>query len=164
MPVANTNTLRPDNAAFCFIDHQPYVAFPVQSIDKTQLVANVACLAGIAKALDVPTVLTTIGAHNSALADPLFKSLAAVFPEVAPIDRTTTNAWSDGAFRAAVHATGRKRLIMSGLWTEVCLAQTVIGALADGFEVFFVSDCSGGLSLEAHLDAKTRMVQAGAVP
>jgi nicotinamidase-related amidase len=164
MSVPNTNTLRPDNAAFCFIDHQPLVQFPVQSIDNQLLISNVTCLAGIAKALDIPTVLTTIGARNSILADPLFSSLTDVFPDTEPIDRTTTNAWSDDAFRAAVHATGRRKLVMSGLWTEVCVAQTALAAMADGFEVFFVSDCSGGLSTEAHEDAKRRMTQAGAIP
>src|SRR5207253_235402 len=77
-------------------------------------------------------------------------------------DRTSTNAWAD--IREAVEATGRKTLLMAGLWTEVCLAQTAISALADGYRVFFVSDCSGGLTVESHEDAKRRLVQAGATP
>jgi nicotinamidase-related amidase len=81
---------------------------------------------------------------------------------VTPIDRVSTNAWED--IREAVAATGRKTLLIAGLWSEVCLAQTAISAIAEGYRVFFVSDCSGGMSVEAHEDAKTRLVQAGATP
>ena len=90
--------------------------------------------------------------------------LSDIFPDVRPIDRTSTHAWSHPKVRAAVEATGRKKLIMAGLVTEVCLAQSVLAALKDGFDVYFVSDCSGGITLEAHEDAKARMVQAGARP
>jgi hypothetical protein len=114
--------------------------------------------------LKVPTVLTTVGAKGSILVDPLFKELSDIFPEVTPIDRTSTHAWSHPEVRAAIDATRRKTLIMAGLVTEVCLAQSVLAALKDGFEVFFVSDCSGGITTEAHDDAKARMVQAGAKP
>jgi len=164
MPVPNENALRPDNAAFLFIDHQPLVQFPEQSIDNQLLISNVTCLAGIAKALAMPTVFTTIGARNSVLADPLFTSLTVLFPEADPVDRTTTNAWSDPDLRAQVQATGRRTLIMSGLWTEVCLAQTALSAMRDGYDVYFVSDCSGGLSVEAHERACQRLIQAGAKP
>src|SRR2546429_1795942 len=90
------------------------------------------------------------------------RAVADVFPDKIPIDRTSTNAWAD--IREAVEATGRKTLLMAGLWTEVCLAQTAIAALADGYRVFFVSDCSGGLTVESHEDVKRRLVQAGATP
>lgn len=161
---SNPNELTIENSALVLIDHQPWVAFPVQSIDHTVLINNVTGLALAAKTLGVPTVLTSVGAKGSVLADPLFTQITDVFPEITPVDRTTTNAWSDPNLRAAVDATGSKTLIMAGLWTEVCLAQTVLGALKDGFEVFFVSDASGGVSKEAHEDAKTRMIQAGARP
>ena len=164
MSVPNQNTLRIENAAFIFIDHQPLVQFPVQSIDNQLLVSNVTCMASVAKALKMPVVLTTVGAKNSVLADPLFVSLSQLFPDTEPVDRTTTNAWSDPKFKEAVVNTKRKKLIMSGLWTEVCLAQTALGAIKDGFEVFFVSDCSGGLSIEAHERGCQRLIQAGAVP
>lgn len=98
------------------------------------------------------------------LVDPLFQQLAAVYPDVEPIDRHNTNAMADPAFVDALEALGRRKLVVSGLWTEVCLAQTVISMLSDGYEVFFVADCSGGMSIEAHEEAKRRMVQAGAVP
>ena len=124
-------------------------------------------LAGLAKSaklLGVPTVLTTVGARGSVLVDPIFKEIRSVFPNVSPIDRTSTHAWSHPEVRAAIEATGRKKLIMAGILTEVCLAQSVLAALKEGFEVFFVSDCSAGGSVEAHEDAKVRMTIAGAKP
>jgi nicotinamidase-related amidase len=160
----NINQLTTDNTAFVFIDHQPWVAFPVQSIDPATLVNNVTGLAKVAVALEIPTVLTTINATSGVLKDPLFQQLVSVFPDLKPIDRHNTNAWSNADFVKAVQATGRKNLVMSGLWTEVCLAQTVLSALKDDFSVIFVSDCSGGISNEAHADAKSRMIQAGAIP
>ncbi len=160
----NPNELTIQNSAVVLIDHQPWVAFAVESIDKNVLINNVTGLALAAKTLGVPTVLTTVGAKGSVLADPLFSQISDLFPQVTPVDRTSTNAWSDPSLRAAVNATGRKKLIIAGLWTEVCLAQTVLSALKDGFEVYFVSDASGGVSKEAHEDAKARMIQAGARP
>jgi nicotinamidase-related amidase len=90
------------------------------------------------------------------------RALADVFPDVTPIDRVSTNAWED--IREAVEATGRRTLLIAELWTEVCLTQTAISAMAEGYLVFFISDCAGGVSQEAHDDAKTRLVQAGATP
>jgi Isochorismatase family len=119
-------------------------------------------LAASAEALGVPIILTTVGADGGGLSDPPIKGLAEVVPDVTPIDRVSTNAWED--IRGAVEATGRRTLLIAGLWTEVCLAQTAVSALADGYRVFFVSDCSGGMSVEAHEDAKTRLVQSGATP
>jgi nicotinamidase-related amidase len=158
----NPNEITIDNSVLVFIDHQPWVAFSVKSIDAGLLVNNLAGLAASAKALDVPTILTTVGAQGGILNDPPIKGLADAIPDVTPIDRVSTNAWED--IREAVAATGRKTLLMAGLWTEVCLAQTAISAMAEGYRVFFVSDCSGGMSVEAHEDAKTRLVQAGATP
>lgn len=158
------NRLRLDACVFAFIDHQPFVTFPVASIPHAELVNNVTGLAKVAKALDVPVVLSTIMARGGPLSDPLFSQLSALFPGATPIDRRNTNAWSDPAFVAAVEATGRRQLVLCGLWTEVCLAQTVVSALAADYEVYFVADCSGGVSAEAHAEGKQRMVQAGAIP
>jgi nicotinamidase-related amidase len=160
----NPNELTIDNSVLLLIDHQPWVAFGVESIDRSVLINNVAALAHAARALGVPTVLTTIAAKGSALVDPIFSEISEVFPDVTPIDRTTTAAWSDPNVRSAVEDTGRSKLIMAGLWTEVCLAQTVLQAVREGHDVYFVSDCSGGASSEAHADAKARMIQAGAKP
>ena len=158
------NQLTIENSVFAFIDHQPFVAFPVRSISPEELTNNVTGLAKVLRALEVPVVLTTINAKGGPLADPLFTQLQQVFPETEPIDRHNTNAWSDPAFVAAVEQTGRKKLVLCGLWTEVCLAQTAISAIEAGYEVYFVSDASGGVSVEAHEDGKRRMIQAGARP
>ena len=158
----NPNEITIDNSVLVLVDHQPWVAFSVRSIDASLLVNNLAGIASTAKALDVPTVLTTVGAEGSVLKDPLLNGLAEVRPDVTPIDRVSTNAWED--IRGAVAATGRRTLLIAGLWTEVCLAQTAVSAMAEGYRVFFISDCSGGLSEEAHEDAKARLVQAGATP
>lgn len=160
----NPNELTIENSVLVLIDHQPWVAFAVHSIDPGLMVNNVAALARAARDVGVPTVLTTVGAQGSVLADPIFKEISEIFPDVTPIDRTSTHAWSHPDVRAAVDATGRKKLIMAGLVTEVCLAQSVLAALKDGFDVYFVSDCSGGITPEAHDDGKARMVQAGARP
>lgn len=158
------NRLRPDNCTVAFIDHQPFVAIPVTSISPADLVNNVTGLAKVARALGLPTVLTTILARGGPLHDPLFTQLTAVFPDLSPIDRTNTNAWSDQVFVDGITAAGREKLIMCGLWTEVCLAQTVVSAIEAGYEVYFVADCSGGVTPEAHEEGKRRMIQAGAVP
>ena len=160
----NPNELTIENSALVLIDHQPAIAMISPSLRTEVLVNNVAGLARAAKLLGVPTVLTTVGAKGSILADPMFKELAEIFPDVTPIDRTSTHAWSHPDVRAAVEATGRKKLIMAGVATEVCLTQSVLSALKDGFEVYFVSDCSAGVSQEAHDDAKVRMSAAGARP
>jgi nicotinamidase-related amidase len=154
------NLMTPDNSVLILIDHQPWVAFSVESINRSLLVNNVTGLATAAKALGVPTILTTVGANRDIVKDPMFHHIRDVFPEQTPIDRLSTNAWAD--IQPAVEATGRRVLLMAGIWTEVCLAETVLTALSDGYTVFFVSDCSGGVSKEAHEDAKQRMVQAGA--
>lgn len=158
------NALTPANSTLCLIDHQPWVAFPINSIAPEVLTNNVLALAKTAKALEVPTILTTINGKGGPLNDPLFAGLSELHPGVDPIDRRNTNAWSDPAFVQAVEATGRKKLVMAGLWTEVCLAQTAISAMKAGYEVYFVADASGGLSPEAHERACQRMIQAGAIP
>jgi nicotinamidase-related amidase len=158
----NPNEITIDNSVLILIDHQPWVAFSVKSIDASLLVNNLAGIAASAEALHVPVILTTVGASGGPLEDPPIKGLADVIPDVSPIDRVSTNAWED--IREAVEATGRRTLLIAGLWTEVCLAQTAISAMAEGYRVFFISDCSGGMSVEAHEDAKARLVQAGATP
>ena len=160
----NPNELTIDNSILLLIDHQAAIAMLTPSLRAEVLVNNVAGLAQAAKILGVPTVLTTVGARGSVLADPIFKEIAAVFPGVMPIDRTSTHAWSHPEVRAAVDRSGRKTLIMAGIATEVCLAQSVLSALKEGFEVYFVSDCSAGVTEEAHQDAKLRMIAAGAKP
>lgn len=159
---ASTKLLTPQNSAVIFIDHQPQMAFAVDSMDRKVLINNVTGLAKTAKAFNVPTVLTSISAKS--FAGPLFPSLTNVFPKQNVIDRTNMNAWEDKNFVDAVKKTGRKKLVMTGLWTEVCLTLPVLSALDDGYEVYIVVDTSGGASKEAHDAAVQRMVQAGAIP
>lgn len=161
--MSDVTQLTIENSALVLIDHQPWLTFMLDT-DRAHLINNLTAAALAAKALGVPTVLTTVAARGGILADPILTEISDVFPDITPIDRTTTAAWSDPAFRSAVEATGRKKLIMAGLSTEVCLAQVVLAALKDGYEVYFLSDCSAGITQEAHIDAKTRMVQAGAKP
>jgi nicotinamidase-related amidase len=158
------NEIRIEDSIVMFIDHQPFVTFPVASIGHAEIINNVTALAKVANALNLPVVLTTIMAESGPQKDPIFSQLSAVFPEFKPIDRTNTNAWSDSRLVKVVKELQRRTLIMCGLWTEVCLTQSVLSATQEGFRVYFVSDCSGGLSLEAHEDAKRRMIQSGATP
>jgi nicotinamidase-related amidase len=154
--------LSPQNSALIMIDHQSQMAFAVQSIDRTLLTNNAVALAKTAKAFNVPTVLTTVA--EKSFSGPLFGGIKAALPDVRVIDRTTMNSWEDKNFRDAVKKTGKKKLVMSALWTEVCLVMPVLAALEEGYEVYIVTDASGGVTKEAHDMAVTRMVQAGAVP
>ena len=160
----NPNELTIENSVLMLIDHQPAVAINVRSIELGLLVNNVAALAQVAKAFGIPTVLTTVGAEGSVLVDPIFKEITEAFPDNKVIDRPSSHAWSHPDVRAAIEATGRKKLVMAGLVTEVCLVQSALAARKDGYEVYFVSDCSGGVTKEAHDDAKVRMTMAGAIP
>lgn len=160
----NINELTRDNSVVCLIDHQPWIAFPVRSISPEELTNNVTGLAKAAAVLEVPVILSTINAESGPLKDPLFASISAVFPNQKPIDRHVTNAWADPAFVAAVKASGRRKLVMAGLWTEICVAHTALSAMKDGYEVYFVADACGGVSPEAHERACARMIQAGARP
>ncbi len=161
-PGAAKRLLTPDNSAVIMIDHQSQMAFAVQSIDRTLLTNNSVGLAKTAKVFNVPMVLTTVA--EKSFSGPLFGGIKAVYPNAPVIDRTTMNSWEDRAFRDAVKKTGRKKLVMAALWTEVCLVMPVLAALEEGYEVYIVTDASGGVTAEAHNAAVQRMVQAGAQP
>jgi len=154
--------LTPDNCTVILIDHQPQMAFAVQSIDRQTLVNNVTGLAKAAKVFHVPVVLTSVAAKT--FSGDIFPEIQAVFPDLQPIDRTSMNSWDDEKFRAAVERIGRKKLVIAALWTEVCLVMPVINALQAGYEIYAVADASGGTSVEAHNMAIQRCIQAGAVP
>lgn len=154
--------LTPTNHALILIDHQPQMAFATRSIDIAELRNNVTGLAKSAKAFKVPTLLTTVAAKS--FSGPLFPELQAVFPEQKPIDRSTMNTWEDDRVTDAVKKMGRKKLVMAALWTEVCGVAPVLSAISEGYEVYFVTDASGGVSNDAHNQAVQRMVQAGARP
>jgi nicotinamidase-related amidase len=153
-----------DDCALVLIDYQPELFDSIRSETRVDLVElHVRLLARAAKAFDVPIVLTTIGVEAD-INSPTERALAAELPDIEPIDRSSMNAFDDQAFREAVAATGRKRLIMGGLVTEVCLAFAAVEALKAGYEVQFVTDAVGGRSQIAHRTAIERLTAAGAVP
>jgi nicotinamidase-related amidase len=149
--------------ALVLVDYQDDWLSEIHEQDPNVIAYNVVTLADFAKRMKMPIVLSTV-AVKMGYNGPTFKALAETLPDVEPIDRTTMNAWEDPAFQAAAKATGRRKLIMGGLLTSVCLVYPAVSALKDGFEVMFVSDAHGDVSLEAHDRACERMIQAGAVP
>jgi len=153
--------LTPENCVVLLIDHQPSQLANVNSHDPTMVINNVTALAKVAKAFDVPTILTTIGAARGG---DIFKQVQAVFPEQKPIDRSSINSWEDHRVVEAVKKTGRKKLVIAALWSEMCLAQPAIHAMGEGYEVYAITDASGGVSAEAHDMAIRRLVAAGAQP
>jgi nicotinamidase-related amidase len=153
--------LKPTNCALLLIDHQPFQVSAVKNIDPTLMINNVVALAKAAKAFGIPTLLTSVVQDRGGR---IIKPLQDVFPDQTPIDRTTINTWEDDRCVAWVKKTGRKKIVMAALWTEICLAFPVIHALGEGYDVFAVTDASGGVSVEAHEMGIQRMVQAGAVP
>jgi nicotinamidase-related amidase len=153
--------LRPETSVLVLIDHQPYQFANLHSHEPTMIVNNVIALAKLAKVFKVPTILSTVIEERGGY---LIKGLQDVFPDQKPINRTFINAWEDPKVTDAVKKTGRKQLVLAALYTEICLAMPAIQALADGYDVFIVTDASGGVSAEAHDMAVRRMVAAGAVP
>ena len=154
--------LTPHNAALVVIDYQPSQIQSVRSIDHDLLVDNIVSVARLAETFRLPVVLSTVNvAHGQG---PTVPELKAVLSQHKEIDRTTINSWEDVEFRRAVEATGRRKLIMTALWTEVCLAFPTLDALRAGFDVYPVVDAVGGTSPEAHRAGLERTVQAGAKP
>lgn len=153
--------LRPQDSILVLIDHQPFQFANLHSHEPTMIANNVVGLAKAAKIYDVPTVLTTVVEERGGY---LIKGLQEVYPDQKPINRTFINTWQDQRVVDVVKKSGRKQLILAALWTEICLAMPAIHALADGYDVFVVTDASGGVSPEAHDMAVRRMTAAGAVP
>lgn len=155
--------LTPQNAALVIIDFQPVQVSSIQSRSKRELVANITALARIGKLYALPVVLSTVNVKTGRN-QPTIHQIVNVLAGVEPIDRTSINAWEDEDFVRAVKATGRKKLVMAALWTEVCLVHPALDAIKEGFEVYPVVDCVGGTSSEAHDLAVQRLVQAGGKP
>ena len=148
--------LTPENCVLLLIDHQPFQLANVNSHDPTMVINNVTGLAKTARAYGIPTILTTV---NEERGGAIFKQIQAVFPEQKTINRTFINSWEDRRVVEAVRKTGRKKVVMAALWTEMCLAMPAIHALGDGYDVYVVTDASGGVSPEAH-DMGIRRIQA----
>jgi nicotinamidase-related amidase len=154
--------LTPQNAALVIIDYQPSQMQTVRSMEHELLLDNIVSVARLGKTYDVPIVLSTVNVANGQ--GPTLPELKAVLADNDEIDRTAINSWEDVEFRQAVESTGRKKLIMAALWTEVCLAFPTLDALREGFQVYPVVDAVGGTSPEAHRAGLERMVQSGAQP
>jgi nicotinamidase-related amidase len=153
--------LTPGNCVLILIDHQPFQFAGLRSHDTQTVINNVVGLTKAAKTFGVPTLFTTVVEGRGGF---LIKQLQDVFPEQKPIDRTWINAWEDNRVVDWVKKTGRKKVVIAALWTEICLAMPAIQAAGEGYEVYIVTDASGGVSLEAHEMAIQRMVQAGVMP
>jgi nicotinamidase-related amidase len=150
--------LRPEDSVLVLIDHQPYQLANLNSHDPQAVVNNTTAVAKTAKVFGVPVILTSVIAARGGL---LFKHLTDVFPGQEVIDRTFINTWEDAKVVDAVKATGRKQLIIAGLWTEICVAMPAIQAAGEGWDVTVVTDASGGTSVEAHQVSIQRMIGAG---
>jgi nicotinamidase-related amidase len=150
----------PHDTVVVFIDHQPQMTFGVANIDRATLMNNVVLLAQVAKEFGVPAVLTAV--ETESFSGYLWPQLLDVVPGQSVVERTSMNSWDDAGFRRAIEATGRKNVIMTGLWTEVCVAWPTLEMLGAGYHVYVVDDCCGATSVAAQEAALSRMVQAGA--
>ena len=153
--------LRPEDSIVVLIDHQPFQFANLNSHEPTMIINNTVGLAKATKVFNVPTILTTVTEERGGY---IFKGLQNVFPEQKPINRTFINTWEDPKVTDIVKESGRKQLILAGLWTEICVAMPAIQALGEGYDVFVVTDACGAVSAEAHDMAVRRMVQVGIVP
>ena len=155
--------LTSQNSQLIFIDHQPQMAFGVQSIDRQVLKNNTVALAKAAKVFNIPTTITTV--ETESFSGYTYPELLDVFPGQKVLERTSMNSWDDQKVRDALAANGRKKVVVSGLWTEVCNTTFALCAMLEGnYEIYMVADASGGTSKDAHDYAMQRMVQAGVVP
>jgi nicotinamidase-related amidase len=154
--------LTPDSCAVALIDYQPQMFFGTMSHERTNILHNVQAIAKASKLFKVPTILTTVASKT--FSGDMVPEVQSVFPEYAPIDRTSMNSWEDSNFRRAIEATGKKKIVIAGLWTEVCVAFPTIQMIAEGYEIYVPTDACGDVSHEAHERAVQRIIQAGAVP
>jgi nicotinamidase-related amidase len=163
MSNSKLEVLTPENSQMIFIDHQPQMAFGVQSIDRQTLKNNVVGLAKAARVFDIPTIITTV--ETESFSGFTYPELLDVFPGQKLLERTSMNSWDDQKVRDALAANGRKKVVVSGLWTEVCNSSFALCAMNEGgYEIYMVADASGGTSKEGHDFAMLRMIQAGAIP
>jgi len=155
--------LTAQNSQLIFIDHQPQMAFGVQSIDRQVLKNNTVALAKAAKVFNIPTTITTV--ETESFSGHTYPELLDVFPEQKLLERTSMNSWDDQKVRDALKQNGRKKIVVAGLWTEVCNNTFALEAMDQGgYEIYMVADASGGTSLEAHDYSMQRMIQVGVVP
>jgi nicotinamidase-related amidase len=154
--------LTPDNCVVAMIDLQPQMLFGVSNFDRQSIINSNLVLAKAAKVFDVPVVLSTV--ETKSFSGNMWPQIQAVFPKQEPIERSSMNSWDDPKFVAAIEKTGRKKIVLSGLWTETCVALPTIQAIHDKYEVYVAEDCCGDVSQLAHENAMKRIIQAGAKP
>src|SRR5579863_7489379 len=154
--------LTSDNCVVALIDHQPQMLFGVSNFDRQSIINNTVALAKATRVFDVPVVLSTV--ETKSFSGIQWPQLKAVFPHDVPIERSSMNSWDDKNFVAAIEKSGRKKIVLAGLWTETCVALPTIQAIHDGYEIYVVEDCCGDVSQLAHENAMKRVIQAGAKP
>ena len=154
--------LTPDNCVVTLIDFQPQMLFGVANFDRQAVINNTVALSKAARVFEVPFVLSTV--ETTSFSGYLWPQVQAVFPNHAPIERSSMNSWDDENFVAAVKKSGRKKIVLAGLWTETCVALPTVQAIHDGYDVYVVEDCCGDVSQLAHDNAMKRVIQAGAKP
>ena len=154
--------LTPDNCVVAIIDLQPQMLFGVANFDRQTIINNNVALSKAAKVFDVPVVLSTV--ETKSFSGNMWPQIQAVFPNQTPIERSSMNSWDDKNFVAAIEKTGRKKIVLAGLWTETCVALPTVQAIHDNYEVYVVEDCCGDVSQLAHENAMKRVIQAGAKP
>ena len=163
MTSSKLEVLTPANCQIIFIDHQPQMAFGVQSIDRQVLKNNTVALAKAAKVFNIPTIITTV--ETESFSGNTYPELLDVFSGQDILERTSMNSWDDQKVRDALKANGKKKVVVAGLWTEVCNNSFALCAMLEGdYEIYMVADASGGTSKEAHDYAMQRMIQAGVIP
>ena len=163
MTTSKLEVLTPANCQIIFIDHQPQMAFGVQSIDRQVLKNNTVALAKAAKVFNIPTIITTV--ETESFSGNTYPELLDVFPGQDILERTSMNSWDDQKVRDALKANGKKKVVVAGLWTEACNNSFALCAMLEGdYEIYMVADASGGTSKEAHDFAMQRMIQAGVIP
>jgi len=163
MTTSKLEVLTPANCQIIFIDHQPQMAFGVQSIDRQVLKNNTVALAKAAKVFNIPTLITTV--ETESFSGNTYPELLDVFPGKDILERTSMNSWDDQKVRDALAANGKKKVVVAGLWTEVCNNSFALCGMLEGdYEIYMVADASGGTSKEAHDYAMQRMIQAGVIP
>ncbi|TDU31852.1 nicotinamidase-related amidase [Panacagrimonas perspica] len=154
--------LTPDNCVLAMIDLQPQMLFGVSNFDRQSVINNNVMLSKAAQVFGVPVVLSSV--ETKAFSGNTWPQILAALPGVEPIERSSMNSWDDKNFVAAIEKTGKKKIVLTGLWTETCVALPTIQAIHDGYEVYVVEDCCGDVSQLAHDNAMKRVIQAGAKP
>jgi nicotinamidase-related amidase len=154
--------LTPDNCVVAIIDLQPQMLFGVANFDRQTIINNNVALSKAAKVFDVPVVLSTV--ETKSFSGNMWPQIQAIFANQTPIERSSMNSWDDKNFVAAIEKSGKKKIVLSGLWTETCVALPTVQAIQDGYEIYVVEDCCGDVSQLSHDNAMKRVIQAGAKP